>query len=144
MKNDKELRELFHAARPMVTGQEAFMKQLDERLKVAEQVKGYCAQERKKSRRGVFIAGAVGLLCGIGLMLMLIFLPAYLPDAPSVLTDAAESLRTAARTSVTDAALSFDYVRLGILIKYRHIFYGILALGVIIPGGFLIAKKIEN
>ena len=144
MKNVKELRELFHAARPSVWDGEAFMKQLDERLKIAEQVKGYCKQERKRSRRGIAIAAGIGLLCGIGLMLMLIYLPAYLPDAPTVLADAADSLKSAARSSMTDAAMSFDYVRLGILIKYRYIFLAILSLGVIIPGGFLIARKISQ
>lgn len=122
------------------------MKKLDERLAVAEQVRGYCAQERRKSRRGVIIASVVGLLCGIGLMLMLVYLPAILPDASSVVADAADSFRTAARTSLTDAAASYDYdfLRLGLLIKYRRLIVALLALGILIPGGFLVARKISE
>ena len=146
MKNDKEIREFFHANRPEVGGEEAFMKKLDERLAVAEQVRGYCAQERRKSRRGVIIAAVVGLLCGIALMLMLVYLPAILPDAPSVVADAADSFRTAARTSLADAAASYDYdfLSLGMLIKYRRLIAILLAMGVIVPGGFLIARKISQ
>ena len=144
MKNDKEIREFFHTFRPEVGGEEAFMKQLDAKLKVAEQVRGYCAQERKRSRRGVIIAAAVGVLCGIGLMLMLIYLPSVLPDAPTVVADAADSLKSAARTGLTDAAVNMDFVRLGILIKWRYLFLSILSLGVLIPGGFLLARKISD
>ena len=146
MKNDKEIKEFFHTFRPQPGGEEAFMKKLDERLAVAEQVRGYCAQERRKSRRGVIIASVVGLLCGIGLMLMLVYLPAILPDASSVVADAADSFRTAARTSLTDAAASYDYdfLRLGLLIKYRHLITALLALGILIPGGFLVARKISE
>ena len=68
------------------------MKKLDERLAVAEQVRGYCAQERRKSRRGVIIASVMGLLCGIGLMLMLVYLPAILPDASSVVLISTENV----------------------------------------------------
>ena len=146
MKNDKEIREFFHTFRPEVGEGDAFMKQLDEKLKVAEQVRGYCAQERKRSRRGVFIAAAIGLVCGIALMLMLIYLPAVLPDAPSVVADAADSFRSTARASLTDAAASYDYdfLSLGLLIKWRRLIAIFLAVGVIVPGGFLIARKISQ
>lgn len=146
MKNDKEIREFFHTFRPEVGAEDAFMKQLDEKLKVAEQVRGYCAQERRKSRRGVIIAAIVGLLCGIGLMLMLIYLPAVLPDASSVVAEAADSFRSTARSSLADAAASYDYdfLSLGLLIKWRRLIAVILAAGVILPGGFLIARKISE
>ena len=120
------------------------MKQLDDRLTVAEQVRGYCAQERRKSRRGIIIAAVTGLLCGIGLVLMLVYLPAVLPDASSVVADAADSFKSAARSGLTDAAVNMDFVRLGILIKWRHLFLALLSLGVLIPGGFLLARKISD
>lgn len=146
MKNDKEIREFFHAARPEVTGTESFLQQLDERLKVAEQVRGYCAQERKRSRRGILIAGIVGLLCGIALVLTLIYLPAYLPDASTVWANTAESVRMAAREGFADAAATadFDYLRLGLLIKWRYFILAALALGVIVPTGYAVVRKISE
>ena len=102
MKNDHEIREFFHANRPEIGGEDAFLKKLDDRLAVAEQVRGYCKSERKRSRRGIVIASTVGLLCGIGLMLMLIYLPSVL-DPSTVIAEAAEdcSVKVSARRRST-------------------------------------------
>lgn len=143
MKNDHEIREFFHANRPEIGGEDAFLKKLDERLAVAEQVRGYCKSERKRSRRGIVIAATVGLLCGIGLMLMLIYLPSVL-DPSTVIAEAADSLKSTARTGFSDAAANFDYVRFGLLVKWRHVILALLALGVVIPGGFLVVRKITE
>lgn len=146
MKDDKEIREFFHANRPIAGGEEDFMARLNERLAVADQVKGYCRQERKRSRRGVIIAGIVGLLCGIGLVLMLIYLPAYLPDASAVWANTAENVRMAAREGFADAAANanFDYLRFGLLIRWRYFILAALALGVIVPTGYAVVRKITE
>jgi hypothetical protein len=146
MKDDKEIRDFFHAQRPKVGGEEAFLARLNERLVVADQVKGYCRQERRRSRRGVVIAGIIGLLCGIGLVLMLIYLPAYLPEASTVWANTAENVRMAAREGFADAAANanFDYLRFGLLIRWRYFILAALALGVIVPTGYAVVRKITE
>ncbi len=122
MKTDDDIRDFFHANRPVPSDESQFMDSLERNMAVAVVLREMSRSERKRSRRLIAAALCCGLIAGALIAAFYAYMPTY-----------AEGLIAAAQTSIARPVISLKPVALAGQSGIWLISAVILAAALLIP-----------
>lgn len=125
MKTDDDIRDFFHANRPVPSDESQFMDSLEKNMSVAVLLREMHRRERKRSRRLIAAASCCGLIAGALIAASYAYLPIH-----------AESLITAAETSIASLSRPVISLELAALARQSGVWLfsaAILAAALLIP-----------